>query len=142
MKLNLMTLAMVGVAGVAAWFLLGKPTSFAQIQAGIGGLLNKAEGAVGIGSQANFAGGWVGAVGNPHFNAHGFDRPGIPGYGYGRSNFYHGGGIDPGIWARGHGYGYPGPIIPGIGGLPFGQPYWPGMYPHHHGFHRGFHRRF
>jgi hypothetical protein len=144
MKLNLMTLLMVGAAGVAAWFLMGKPTSFAAVQAGIGSLVGKVEGAVGIGggssaAAANFAGGWVGSVGNPHFNARGFDRPGIPGFGYGRSNFFHPGfhrGPDFDDRFRGTGWG----VIPGYGFPGYGLPGpWYGN-PYDRRFHGGFGR--
>jgi hypothetical protein len=135
MKIKLMTVAILGAAGIVAWFALGKPTTLAEVQAKISQFIPIHP------SKANFGGGWVGAVGNPGF-VHGWDHPGYPGVGYGHPQFgyhpdfnrFHGG--YGGISSRFGGH----PYYDGFHGGGFGGGYRRPFYPQHHHeeHHEGF----
>jgi hypothetical protein len=129
MKIKLMTVAILGAAGIVAWFALGKPKSLTELKAGVSNITSK------FSSKANFGGGWVGAVGNPGF-VHGWDHPGYPGVGYGHPQWgYHPDhgfhGWNGGISSRFGGYPYYDGFHGGYGG--YRRPYYP-----HHEHHEGF----
>jgi hypothetical protein len=113
MKLKGLTpILLIAVGAGVAWFLLGKPHSFAEVQAKIGGLLHSSKanfaGRGFGGGPSHFAGGWAGAVGNPGF-VHGHDRPFV--------GDFHGGGFHGGGFDHDHFHGFP---YGGFGGYPPG----------------------